>query len=426
MLARAREPRWGHYERQYERAFGKPSPARQIVARHVEGDPRAAAEFDQLFVFGDEDAGSFTKFQAKFDLVTVASRVGFAYREEEHVPEALEEIANVARMVLEDQAAEGITHAEQRFFFGREAPLPFVEAGLRALLEVYRDEGRVDASLAASLPRDDPWPQWEIVKRLAESELGTHLTGVDFCFVEEGHPPKEKQALFEAVHAHNRERPDRALSILYHVGESFEDKSLESAVRWVHEAAELGAHRLGHAIALGVEPEAYASEEGTHRRRESTSERRDQIGYDLRCAEGLARFGVFIDRSALTAELESLEGREEIRDVVYDRLRLHEVRLRQRFAMHEVKRLGAVVEVCPTSNVRIGGLRNHSHHPIHRFAEEGVPFVVGSDDPGIFGTTLVEELAWAQRQLRLDQHALDRLRDGALAHRSHARRSSPG
>ncbi|MGZ3420530.1 MAG: hypothetical protein ACXVEE_21825 [Polyangiales bacterium] len=426
MLARAREPRWGHYERQYERAFGKPSPARQLVARHAAGDPGAAAEFDQLFVFGDEDAGSFSKFQAKFDLVTVGSRVGYAYREEEHVPEALEEIANVARMVLEDQAAEGITHAEQRFFFGREAPLPFVEAGLRALLDVYRREKRIDATLAASLPREDPWPHWEIVKRLAESELGTHLTGVDFCFVEEGHPPKDKQALFDAVHAHNRERPDRALAILYHVGESFEDKSLESAVRWVHEAAELGAHRLGHAIALGVEPEAYADEEGRHLRREPTWERRDQIQYDLRFADDLARYGVIVDRDALIEELESLEGREEIRDVTYDRARLHEIRLRQRFAMHEVKRLGAVIEVCPTSNLRIGGLRDHGHHPIHRFAEEGVPFVVGSDDPGIFGTTLAAELAWAQRQLGLDQGALDRLRDGALVHRSVARtRRSP-
>jgi adenosine deaminase len=421
MIARARDPHWSHYERQYERAFGRPSPARAIVARHLAGDPQAAADFERLFVFGDDDAGSFAKFQAKFDLVTVASRVGFAYREEEHVPEALAEIRDVARTVLDDQAVEGITHAEQRFFFGREAPLPFVERGLRTLLEVYREERRLAATLAASLPRDDPWGHWEIVQRLAESELGSHLTGVDFCFVEEGHPPKEKRALFEAVHAHNRARPDRALAILYHVGESFEDKSLESAVRWVHEAAELGAHRLGHAIALGVEPEAYGGQEGRHVRREGTWERRDQIRYDLRHFDDLVAAGVALDRTALARELESLEGRDEIRDVVYDRARLHEVRLRQRFAMRDVKRLGAVIEVCPTSNLRIGGLRDHGHHPIHRFAEEGVPFVIGSDDPGIFGTTLERELDWAKEQLRLDANGLAQLRDGAFAHRSEAR-----
>ena len=46
-------------------------------------------------------------------------------------------------------------------------------------------------------------------------------------------------------------------------------------MRWVHESAELGAHRLGHAIALGVDPDAY----GVHRRRETVSERLDQIAY---------------------------------------------------------------------------------------------------------------------------------------------------
>jgi adenosine deaminase len=53
-----------------------------------------------------------------------------------------------------------------------------------------------------------------------------------------------------------------------------------------------------------------------------------------------------------------------------------------------------VIEVCPTSNRRIGGIGDPAHHPVHRFLGAGLPVVVSSDDPGIFGTTLATELDW--------------------------------
>lgn len=398
MLARREQPSWERYEPKYEREFGRPSAARALLERFRGGDESAIAEFEALFVFGDDDAGSFGRFQAKFDLIAAASVVGIAARVPHEIPNALEEIRLAAHMVLEDQHREGIGYAEQRFFFGAGTDPQLIECGLATLLEVYLRSEKVVARLAPSLPRSDPWPHFEIVQRLALSPLGSALTGVDFCFIEEGHPPKAQQALFAAVRDHNERHPERALAILYHVGESFEDKSLESAVRWVHEAAELGAHRLGHAIALGVDPDAY----GAHVRRESVAERRDQIAYDLRHTDDLARYGVHVDRGALAREQIILEGHTEDLRIVYDHRRLHEVRARQRFAMHEVRRHAAVVEVCPTSNLRIGGLRDPLHHPVRRFLEEGVPFVVASDDPGIFGTTLRAELDWVTRHAQLD------------------------
>jgi len=416
MLVRRDRPAWERYEPAFERAYGRASDARAIVERHRAGDPRAAFEFENLFVFGAEDAGSFARFQAKFDLISAASVVGLAAAAEEYIPQAVDEIREAARAVLEDQAREGIGYAEHRFFFGASTPSVLIEQGLRALLEVFAQSERPIARLAPSLPRSDPWRHWEIVQRLATSELGAPLTGIDFCFIEEGHPPKEQRVLFDAVHEHNAERPDRALAILYHVGESFEDKSLESAVRWVHEAAELGAHRLGHAIALGVDPDAY----GAHVRRESVAERRDQIAYDLRHGDELARFGVHVDRHALGREEEILRARaaEEHLQIVYDHRRLHEVRARQRFAMSAVRSFGAVVEVCPTSNLRIGGLRDPQHHPVQRFLAEGVPVVVASDDPGIFGTTLRDELAWVAEHADLGAAGVDALIARAWASRS--------
>jgi hypothetical protein len=320
--------------------------------------------------------------------------------------------------VANDQAQEGIAHAEQRFFFGKDAPPELVERGLGALLALYADDAPpgLDARLAVSLPRADPWTHWEIVRRHALGPHGEKLTGIDFCFFEEGHPPKKQRRFFDAVKAHNEEHPHRALAILYHVGESFSDKSLESAVRWVQEAAEAGAHRLGHAIALGVDPDAY----GAHTRQETVDERRDQIDYDLMHFEALSRAGVHVDRAALARERALLEARrdDETLTIVYDHARLHEVRARQRVAMAAVRAAGAVVEVCPTSNRRIGGLVDPDHHPVRRFVDEGIEVVVASDDPGIFGTRLRDELSWVGDRLGLDDEGHRALADAAWGARS--------
>ena len=99
------------------------------------------------------------------------------------------------------------------------------------------------------------------------------LTAIDFCHVGEGVPSKDNRALLDDGKNFNRKHPERALAILYHVRESFEVESLESAGRWVHEAAELGVHRLGHAITLGITSDAY----GEHQRTETIAERVSQI-----------------------------------------------------------------------------------------------------------------------------------------------------
>ena len=165
--------------------------------------------------------------------------------------------------------------------------------------------------------------------------------------------------------ADNGRRPGRALEILYHVGESFYDKSLESAVRWCHEAAELGARRLGHCLALGLDPAIAVRRRPRAHEEEPVSERLDQIGYDMAHAGSLRRYGVVVDEQALERERSQLR-RKEAGDLVsrpYDGGRLEEVRKRQRFALDAVARSGAVIETCPTSNLCIGGVPDPEAHP---------------------------------------------------------------
>lgn len=414
------------YEAAYEDAFGHGPPLREILRRARDGDPGAPGEFAKLFVFGDDDAGNFRRFSAKFELILAASVM--SWQPPGEAPAGVDlhqatwhEVTRFTSDIVCDFAEQGLAYAETRFFLSREAVTedwPDLLASMQRGVE--RARGQVARApvlrLAASLPRENPWPQWERVADLALGPGGEMVTGVDFCFVEEGHPPADKAEFFRAVRDHNERHPARALAILYHVGESFTDKSLESAVRWVHEAAMLGAHRLGHAIALGLDPGAL----GPHTRRESARERIDQLRYDLAHADALAAFSVRVDRAACDRELLVLERgpRDASVEHVYDRARLVEVRARQDYAMRCVRSIGTVIEVCPTSNRRIGGIDDPAHHPVHRFLAAGLPVVVAADDPGIFGVTLAGELAWVQRIAGLSSDAMRTLRQRAWTSRS--------
>ena len=409
-----REVDWESYESTFLAAYGREAPPiREVLSRHRAGVPGAAEEFRRIFVFGDDDAGNFGRFQAKFNLLIASSRMTEDEARGSYGQVSIDEVTNVVHSVIRSQQAQGIAYAEQRMQVPDGAWV-LLDAILNAYAE-YED-ATFQPRLAVSLPRDDPWRHWEVTRALALGPSGHLVTGIDFSYLEEGHPPKDKKPFFDEVLGFNEQHPERALAILYHVGESFGDKSLESAVRWVHEAAELGAHRLGHAIALGVDPEAY----GPHTRTERVDERVDQLTYDRAHADGLLRHGLKVDRKGTMDELDRLRSRPPGDKVVveYNRNRLADVRRRQDYAMERVRALGAVVEVCPPSNRRIGGISDPAHHPVHRFLEAGVPFVVSSDDPGIFGTTLRDELRWVVDAAGLQVDAAQELAARAWRYRS--------
>ncbi|MGI8888140.1 MAG: hypothetical protein ACR2GB_04085 [Nocardioidaceae bacterium] len=65
LVSRGDRVRWDCYETEMVAAYGTMPPTRQVVERYRDGDASAAAEFETLFVFGDDDAGTFERFQAK-------------------------------------------------------------------------------------------------------------------------------------------------------------------------------------------------------------------------------------------------------------------------------------------------------------------------------------------------------------------------
>jgi aminodeoxyfutalosine deaminase len=59
------------------------------------------------------------------------------------------------------------------------------------------------------------------------------------------------------------------------------------------------------------------------------------------------------------------------------------------------------LEVCPTSNEALRVVRCVADHPIHDYVARGVPCVVSSDDPSLFGTDIVREYERLHLESRL-------------------------
>jgi aminodeoxyfutalosine deaminase len=64
------------------------------------------------------------------------------------------------------------------------------------------------------------------------------------------------------------------------------------------------------------------------------------------------------------------------------------------------------LEICITSNVRTGAIASLEQHPVRRLFDAGVPIVLNTDDPALFGCTLAGEYDLAARAFGFSQEEL--------------------
>jgi len=89
------------------------------------------------------------------------------------------------------------------------------------------------------------------------------------------------------------------------------------------------------------------------------------------------------------------EGPDSIRGAIdllhADRIG-HGVRCIEDPALVEILRRRQIpLEICPTSNIRLGVYADYASHPLRRLWDAGLAVTVNSDDPPMFGTNLAHE-----------------------------------
>jgi len=82
----------------------------------------------------------------------------------------------------------------------------------------------------------------------------------------------------------------------------------------------------------------------------------------------------------------------------------------------ELRERDIPLEVCPTSNVRLGAAADLSSHPVRELLELGAPVTLHSDDPALFDTSLSEEYRLVAESCGLTAKRLAELSLAALAH----------
>ena len=95
----------------------------------------------------------------------------------------------------------------------------------------------------------------------------------------------------------------------------------------------------------------------------------------------------------------------------------HGVRCLEDPALVERLRDGQVpLEICPTSNARLGVVPSLSEHPLRRLLDAGLLVTLNSDDPPMFGTSLRQEYLTAVTDLGLSRQEIVQIaRNGVQA-----------
>ena len=227
---------------------------------------------------------------------------------------------------------------------------------------------------------------------------------MDFCGNERGHPPSAKKRLFSDI-LHDRGQGAHALDILYHVGEMWDKIAIHSATRWCVETSMLGVRRLGHALALGLNPDILVHRKIFEPRAEAESHlawlalHRDLLhdcGYTIKHYEWLLR------------RMES-STKESYIEWYYDADLIEHTRMFQNACLQIIKRYSPIIEACPTSNFRIGALGSWSNHPLLRFLDHDLDVTISTDDPGIFAISLESEEKLAKETFKLSDSTLHQM-----------------
>ena len=77
--------------------------------------------------------------------------------------------------------------------------------------------------------------------------------------------------------------------------------------------------------------------------------------------------------------------------------------------IEKIKEKNICLDVCPSSNIQLSVFPNIQAHPLPLLIESGVSCSLGSDDPLLFGPSLLDEFELCREQMRLSDNTLAQL-----------------
>lgn len=393
-------PRWNIYTDLYEKLYHK-----KVDTKNFFKDYNNPQKLESIYYFREN--APFLEFQSKFNLIIALARFDEM------------EIQYVARSVLIEHFLSGIEYSEFRIMYSpfateedyRRKTIAACE-GLHSAELDYSVIGR----LIVSLHRENGFEQqYQWLKKLMdESDLvSKYLVGIDFCNVEEGYPPKLKKNFFKKILRDNEENPSKSLSILYHVAESFTDKSHISACRWILESSMYGAHRLGHCIALGEKMDKYINIQ----KMEKLSEFIDTNDFIMNHYDEIRTFGNISPFEHFNRNKELGNSDKSSITIIYNEEFLSNLFTFRKYVVHKLIQKKTIIESCPTSNLRIGMIGELKNLPINHFTNYGLDLTIGADDPGILNTSLPEEYEIC-KQMGISDSILNSIREESFNYKS--------
>jgi len=91
--------------------------------------------------------------------------------------------------------------------------------------------------------------------------------------------------------------------------------------------------------------------------------------------------------------------------------------VRDRELMRHLRDRDIPLEICLTSNLVTGVVERLEDHPVRRLFDAGVPVVLSTDDPAMFGCTLAGEYQLAAHRLRFSQAELRKIAENGWRYR---------